>query len=165
MRGDRRRPSSGRAGAVLLEVMVALAILAVAGVAAVAATGESMRAAARLRESEHRIREASAFLEAVALWPRDDRAEFDEDISGMLADSETFPAFGAFDGGRLVGFAEAGERAYGDGCDTAPVGWLDIERFAAINYKDHWRDVRVIQKGTGVSYNQETLSKLPKKGE
>jgi phosphonate transport system substrate-binding protein len=41
----------------------------------------------------------------------------------------------------------------------------DIERFAAINYKEHWRDVRVIQKGTGVSYNQETLSKLPKKGE
>ena len=72
MRGDRRRPSSGRAGAVLLEVMVALAILAVAGVAAVAATGESMRAAARLRESEHRIRAASAFLEAVALWPRED---------------------------------------------------------------------------------------------
>jgi phosphonate transport system substrate-binding protein len=41
----------------------------------------------------------------------------------------------------------------------------DIERFAPINYKEHWRDVRVIQKGTGVSYNQETLSKLPKKGE
>lgn len=41
----------------------------------------------------------------------------------------------------------------------------DIEHFAPINYKEHWRDVRVIQKGTGVSYNQETLSKLPKKGE
>ena len=71
----RRRPwarASRRSGAALLEVMVALAILAVAGVTAVAATGESVRAAARVRESEREIREASAFLEAVALWPRED---------------------------------------------------------------------------------------------
>lgn len=72
MRADRQLRWHGRAGAALLEVMVALAILAVAGVAAVAATGESVRGAARLRESEREIREASAFLDAVALWPRED---------------------------------------------------------------------------------------------
>lgn len=72
MRAEPRDPRRARAGAVLLEVMVALSILAVAGVAAVAASGESVRAAARLRESERELREASAFLEAVALWPRED---------------------------------------------------------------------------------------------
>ena len=72
MRADWQLRWRGRAGAALLEVMVALAILAIAGVAAVAATRESVRAAARLREGEREIREASAFLEAVALWPRED---------------------------------------------------------------------------------------------
>jgi type II secretory pathway pseudopilin PulG len=69
MRAEPRRP---HAGAALLEVLVALTILATAGVAAVAATAESARAAARLRETERELREASAFLEAVALWPRED---------------------------------------------------------------------------------------------
>lgn len=41
----------------------------------------------------------------------------------------------------------------------------DTERFAAINYKDHWRDVRTIQKTTGVRYTQESLSKLGAKAE
>ena len=41
----------------------------------------------------------------------------------------------------------------------------DTERFAAINYKEHWRDVLTIQKSSGVSYTQETLSKLGKKAE
>jgi phosphonate transport system substrate-binding protein len=41
----------------------------------------------------------------------------------------------------------------------------DVERFAAISYKDHWRDVRTIQKATGVSYNQESLNKLGTKAE
>jgi phosphonate transport system substrate-binding protein len=41
----------------------------------------------------------------------------------------------------------------------------DVERFAAINYKEHWRDVRAIQKATGVSYNQESLNKLGTKAE
>ena len=73
MHAERQRLGRrARAGAVLLEVIVALTILAVAGVAAVAATGESVRAAGRLRETERELREASAFLEAVALWPRED---------------------------------------------------------------------------------------------
>ncbi len=41
----------------------------------------------------------------------------------MIADGQV--GFGAFEGGTLVGFAEASERAYGDGCDTAPVAWLE----------------------------------------
>ena len=41
----------------------------------------------------------------------------------------------------------------------------DIERFAPISYKDQWRDVRTIQKATGVSYTQEGLSKLGTKSE
>ncbi|MBI4195216.1 MAG: phosphate/phosphite/phosphonate ABC transporter substrate-binding protein [Betaproteobacteria bacterium] len=41
----------------------------------------------------------------------------------------------------------------------------DIERFAAIAYKDHWRDVRTIQNASGVRYTQESLSKLGTKGE
>lgn len=41
----------------------------------------------------------------------------------------------------------------------------DIERFGAIDYKEHWRDVRTIQKASGVSYTQESLSKLGAKSE
>jgi len=41
----------------------------------------------------------------------------------------------------------------------------DTERFAAINYKEHWRDVLTIQRAGGVTYTQEGLSKLGKKAE
>jgi phosphonate transport system substrate-binding protein len=41
----------------------------------------------------------------------------------------------------------------------------ETERFAPINYKEHWRDVRTIQKSSGVSYTQESLSKLTTKSE
>jgi phosphonate transport system substrate-binding protein len=41
----------------------------------------------------------------------------------------------------------------------------DIARFAPISYRDNWRDVRTIQKATGVSYTQESLSKLGTKAE
>jgi phosphonate transport system substrate-binding protein len=41
----------------------------------------------------------------------------------------------------------------------------DVERFAPISYRDHWRDVRTIQKASGVSYTQESLSKLTTKSE
>ena len=41
----------------------------------------------------------------------------------------------------------------------------DVERFAPVSYKDHWQDVRTIQKATGVRYTQEGLSKLSTKGE
>ncbi len=41
----------------------------------------------------------------------------------------------------------------------------DVERFAPISYKDHWRDVRTIQKAAGVTYTQEAVSKLGRKAE
>ncbi len=41
----------------------------------------------------------------------------------------------------------------------------DIERFAEVNYKEAWRDIRTIQKSSGVSYTQESLSKLSRKAE
>ena len=41
----------------------------------------------------------------------------------------------------------------------------DIERFAPISYKDNWRDVRTIQKASGVTYTQESLSVLGTKPE
>ena len=41
----------------------------------------------------------------------------------------------------------------------------DIERFAPISYRDNWRDVRTIQKASGVTYTQESLSRLGTKPE
>jgi phosphonate transport system substrate-binding protein len=41
----------------------------------------------------------------------------------------------------------------------------DVERFAEINYQDAWRDVRTIQKASGVRYTQESLSKLGTRAE
>jgi phosphonate transport system substrate-binding protein len=41
----------------------------------------------------------------------------------------------------------------------------DVERFTTIDYKEHWRDVRTIQKASGVSYTQESLNKLGTKAE
>lgn len=60
------------AGAGLLEAIVAVAILAFAGVAAVTAVAESMAAVRRAREADAELRDANAFLEAIALWPRED---------------------------------------------------------------------------------------------
>jgi aminoglycoside 6'-N-acetyltransferase I len=77
-----------------------------------------------IRRLKERDRKAWLTLR-IALWPREDTAAFEEDITGILAEPEAKPAFGAFDGDRLIGFAEAGERPWGDGCQTAPVGWLE----------------------------------------
>jgi phosphonate transport system substrate-binding protein len=41
----------------------------------------------------------------------------------------------------------------------------DIEKFAPISYRDNWRDVRTIQKASGVTYTQESLGKLGRKAE
>jgi type II secretory pathway pseudopilin PulG len=61
-----------RTGVILLEVMVALVILSVAGMTAVVLAAESSRAVAHAREADGAMRAASAFLDAVALWPRAD---------------------------------------------------------------------------------------------
>lgn len=72
--GDaRRRPvARGESGAVLLEVVIAMALLAVAAIAAIAMAAEAGGAVSRARAAEARMREASHFLEAVSLWTRDD---------------------------------------------------------------------------------------------
>jgi phosphonate transport system substrate-binding protein len=41
----------------------------------------------------------------------------------------------------------------------------DVEKFGPIDYKQHWRDVRDIQKASGIRYTQESLNKLPAKAE
>lgn len=60
------------AGAGLLETVAAVTIVAFAGVAAVTAVGESMAAVRNAREADAELRAANAFMEAVALWPRED---------------------------------------------------------------------------------------------
>ncbi|HEX2778577.1 MAG TPA: hypothetical protein VHM30_03690 [Gemmatimonadaceae bacterium] len=66
------RADHGRAGAVLLEAIVALAILVTAGAAIVAMLGQSLHTVEALRRAEREMREASAYLDVVALWPRED---------------------------------------------------------------------------------------------
>ncbi|HEX2210519.1 MAG TPA: type II secretion system protein [Longimicrobium sp.] len=56
----------------LLEAIVALVILSVAGTAAVTLVSQSADAVRRARIADAEMREASAFLHAVALWPRED---------------------------------------------------------------------------------------------
>lgn len=56
----------------LLEAIVALTILAIAGGAVVVLATDSARAIARAAAADEATRRASAFLDAVALWPRAD---------------------------------------------------------------------------------------------
>ena len=58
-----------------------------------------------------------------ALWPHHSIEELRDELADML--NGDFAGFGAFDGGAPVGFAEVSQRPYGDGCDTAPVAWLE----------------------------------------
>jgi type II secretory pathway pseudopilin PulG len=67
-----RRQSAVRSGVILLEVLVALVILGTVGAAMAslaAGVGDDVRRAER-RDGE--IARASALMEAVALWPRED---------------------------------------------------------------------------------------------
>jgi phosphonate transport system substrate-binding protein len=41
----------------------------------------------------------------------------------------------------------------------------DVEKFGPISYREHWLDIRTIQKASGVKYTQESLSKLGTKAE
>jgi aminoglycoside 6'-N-acetyltransferase I len=58
-----------------------------------------------------------------ALWPHEPEAALQAELVGMI--EHGLVGFGAFDGDELFGFAEFSERAYGDGCETAPVAWLE----------------------------------------
>ncbi len=71
LRTSRARPTP-RAGVVLLEALIALVILTTAGAAAVTLVAESARDVQRVRAAEAEMRDASAFMDAVSLWSRDD---------------------------------------------------------------------------------------------
>jgi type II secretory pathway pseudopilin PulG len=60
------------AGAALLEVIVAMTILATAGTAALATANQVAHTIELARAAEAEMRAASAFLEAVSLWTRED---------------------------------------------------------------------------------------------
>lgn len=66
------RGPSPRRGVALLEAIVALAIFATVGIAALTMAAGANRAAADARKADEEVREASRFLEAVALWTRND---------------------------------------------------------------------------------------------
>jgi hypothetical protein len=73
-RPRRRRCISrlGQGGAVLFEVIVAMALLAGSGLAAVSMAAEAVGAVTRARQAEARMREAARLMDAVSLWPRED---------------------------------------------------------------------------------------------
>lgn len=64
--------ASRRAGVVLLEVLVSLAILGVVGASAAMLATDATNAVHRAQRADDEIRRASALLDAVALWPRED---------------------------------------------------------------------------------------------
>jgi type II secretory pathway component PulJ len=61
-----------RRGTALLEAVVAIAILATAGIALMTAVTDAARTVARAQAVDAELREASAFMDAVSLWPRAD---------------------------------------------------------------------------------------------
>lgn len=61
-----------RQGAALLEAIVALTLLSFAAGSAIAVGQQSAESVRRGREADAAMRDASAFLESVAMWPRED---------------------------------------------------------------------------------------------
>ena len=60
----------------------------------------------------------------LALWPDDTGDAFRAALADGLG-GERSVHYGAFDDGELVGFVEASVRDWGDGCETAPVAWIE----------------------------------------
>jgi aminoglycoside 6'-N-acetyltransferase I len=60
------------------------------------------------------------------LWPHHGDAEHLAEMNDFLAHPDETPVFvAARVNGGLGGFLEAGTRGYGEGCDTAPVGYIE----------------------------------------
>lgn len=72
MNATRRRAPRRRAGAALLEAIVALAVFGTAGSAALVLVRDSARTVDHARVAESRVRDADAFMAAVSLWTRED---------------------------------------------------------------------------------------------
>jgi hypothetical protein len=61
-----------RDGVILLEAIVALTLLTIAALATVAVVRQGVESVRRATAAESEIRRASAFMDAIALWPRAD---------------------------------------------------------------------------------------------
>ncbi|MCX7783349.1 MAG: GNAT family N-acetyltransferase [Meiothermus sp.] len=59
----------------------------------------------------------------LALWP-DSAEDSSAEVAQMLTDSNVIILV-AEENDQLVGFAEVGLRAYAEGCDSSPVGYLE----------------------------------------
>lgn len=59
-----------RSGTILLECVIALAIVGIAGAALLSLASQSLRGAARAAVADNQSRDASAFLDVVWLWSR-----------------------------------------------------------------------------------------------
>jgi hypothetical protein len=68
----RRTDGRRRAGVALLEAMIALVIITIAGTTMIALTSAAGKAVTHARAADGELRAASAYLDIVALWPRDD---------------------------------------------------------------------------------------------
>ena len=68
----RRTEYNARPGVALLEALIALVILTTAGATAVTMMAEAAHDVQRVRGAENEMRKASAFVDAVSLWSRED---------------------------------------------------------------------------------------------
>jgi aminoglycoside 6'-N-acetyltransferase I len=55
----------------------------------------------------------------------DYRPDVHEDEIAEVLNDPLEAGFGAFEGDDLIGFIEVSERPWGEGCETAPVGWIE----------------------------------------
>ena len=63
---------NARDGVILLEAIVALTLLTIAALATVAVVRQGIDTVRRAAEAERDVQKASAFMDAIALWPRAD---------------------------------------------------------------------------------------------
>jgi len=62
----------------------------------------------------------------MALWPETDEPQHRREMALMLSDAKRFALFVCQDQrGELAGFAEVSLRAWAEGCESSPVGYLE----------------------------------------
>ena len=62
----------------------------------------------------------------MSLWPETDEPQHRKEMAMMLSDAERFAVLVCQDPqGDLVGFAEVSLRAWAEGCESSPVGYLE----------------------------------------
>lgn len=59
------------------------------------------------------------------LWPDAPLEYLNFDLDELLADPDAAIFVASDAHGKLIGFIEAGLRAYGEGCETSPVGYIE----------------------------------------